>query len=381
MLLCKKKLRVLFLIGHVALAAAQCLRGYERRNGVCVACAAGKYKDDMGPGPCRECWAETFSTVVGATSESVCRECNSTAGLTTIEAGQTSCICKAGWISPTGGAPCTKCPDGTVTNAFGAQECVSCPEGLHAGRQGYMCEECPDGAMQPPGGAFWYTCVCKPGFFGERWSDGNLYCDYCQPGYYQDQMGAPSCKQCPTGTSSYYQAETCTGCTENSFFRPTRSACYCNAGYGGARNSPCVACAPGKYIWETGVDKQDGCLYCEDCQECPAGKYQDQSGASACVQCAEDMYSNTAGATACLSCNANLALNSLPQTSNAARDACVCRPGNTRADGVCVECAANTFKTDAGDEACTGCGYHSLSPTGSSSGDACVCDVGYGVYF
>lgn len=581
MLLRKQNLYVLFLIEYAALVAAQCMRGFERRNGVCVACAAGKFKDDMSIGPCRECRTGTFSTTIGATSESTCRECNTTAGLTTSNAGATSCICDAGWTGPSGRAPCRKCPSGEVSNGFGMTQCVSCNEGQHPDRYGKFCEQCPDAMVQPPGGTTWDTCVCMAGFFGSL-TEG---CFNCYPGYYQNELGATSCKECPAGTSSYYAAETCTGCPDNSFFRVSSNACFCNAGYGGPRGGPCVACDPGKYLFDTRGDSDWDCFLCGVCTDCATGKYQDQSGASACKECPAGTYSyyaaetcsvcsenmwlnidmnncycnkgyigppggpcvacapgtyspqtgrtvaegcdfcsagyyqdqsgasaclfcavdtySSQGAAGCVACNANLVafapstctnrvqnmstcgilnglwtnasptevaefdermkvqleatwksmevnnqvLNtticisrmkdffcayhagldqlfspcfaggealkpcfevcaafgacvsgpnmcataspppgsaclgpySLPQTSNAARDACVCRPGNTRVDGVCVDCVAGTYKMDSGDEACTSCESNSISPAGSTSIDACVCGIGYGI--
>jgi hypothetical protein len=344
--------------------------------------------------------------------------------------------------------------------------------------------------VQPLGGTTWDTCVCKEGFYGNL----DESCFNCDPGYYQDQIGAASCKQCPAGTNSYYAAATCVGCVDNMWFYTGMNACYCNKGYIGPPGGPCVACAPGTYSPQTGRTVEEGCDLCS------SGYYQDQSGASACLFCAVDTYSSQ-GAAGCVACNANLAAfvpgtctnrvqnmsscpilnglwtnaspaevaefeermkltlevtwesianqngvsntstcrsrmndyfcayhggadtlfptcfvggenlkscyevcaafgscvsgstmcastsppvgsaclgpNSLPQISNEARDACVCRAGNTRADGVCVECASNTYKDSAGDEACTGCGDGSKSPSSSVSLDACVCSAGY----
>lgn len=56
---------------------------------------------------------------------------------------------------------------------------------------------------------------------------------------------------------------------------------------------------------------------------------------------------------------------------------CVCEKGLTVAGSDCVECVANTIKTDAGNDACTHCGDHAASLPGSFEFSSCLCGLGY----
>lgn len=56
---------------------------------------------------------------------------------------------------------------------------------------------------------------------------------------------------------------------------------------------------------------------------------------------------------------------------------CVCRNGYTVSGSSCVECAANTVKTEAGNIACTHCGDNAESLPGSTEFTSCLCGLGY----
>ena len=51
--------------------------GTGSEGGACTACAAGKYKDEIGSKACTECAANTYSTTIAANSSDVCLSCPS----------------------------------------------------------------------------------------------------------------------------------------------------------------------------------------------------------------------------------------------------------------------------------------------------------------
>jgi hypothetical protein len=97
-------------VGSVSAAACLCDAGYTGAE--CAACAAGKFKDTLGPGAC-----------------SVCR------GNSTVDATAIKCLCDAGYTGPDGlagqaggaGSACSPCVAGTYKAAAGSAECTVCP--------------------------------------------------------------------------------------------------------------------------------------------------------------------------------------------------------------------------------------------------------------
>ena len=75
-------------------------------GGICTACAAGTYKDVIGPAVCTECSNFSYSPVQSTF--------------------QSSCRCNAGYQGPDGG-PCKACGVGTYKYVIGSATCQACP--------------------------------------------------------------------------------------------------------------------------------------------------------------------------------------------------------------------------------------------------------------
>ena len=92
---------------------------------------------------------------------------------------------------------------------------------------------------------------------------------------------------------------------------------------------------------------------------CPHNTYKDDTNTDSCTACPAESSSN-AGAQA--------------------RDQCLCNAGWTGdlgGIGQCSECAEGTYKASEGTAACTSCSVNNVSPLGSVSSTACVCDIGH----
>lgn len=75
---------------------------------------------------CTNCGADTFSTVIGATSSTTCVTCPA---FSTSSPSQTSCLCNAGYTGDS--TTCALCVAGTYKNAAGSASCVVCATGKY----------------------------------------------------------------------------------------------------------------------------------------------------------------------------------------------------------------------------------------------------------
>jgi hypothetical protein len=166
------------------------------------------------------------------------------------------------------------------------------------------------------------TCTCPIGF--ELAGD---ICTACALGFYKPSVGNTACTAC-TGNST----TSLTGSDEI-------GDCTCSPGYfGNAVGSTCVACEPGTFKLLAG----NGVV---------------------CSPCGSNDISTTEASTACTAC----ADNSSP---NGAHTECVCDAAygfNSTGNLGCVICPANTFKSAAGNTACTNCTAGETSTQGSLS--------------
>jgi hypothetical protein len=218
---------------------ASCPPGYTGPSvEQCIACAAGKYKDSTGTDSCTDCRLNSISPPASTSSA--------------------ACLCDIGRFLIADG--CYGCSAGYYKDVIGNQACSRCPPNTYPKvititppdywppRTSSSCLSCPSGNICLSGCGDIRYCRCDVGHYGERESvclpcDAGIYaptvdhqqCQYCTPGYYQDQIGATSCKQCPPGTSSDYGdwsgAVTCDGCPENAGFDTANNSCACKAGY------------------------------------------------------------------------------------------------------------------------------------------------------
>lgn len=282
------------------------------------------------------------------------------------------------------------CPNGSSSrqNARYVTECI-CDSGYYKEYSGFY----------PLGG--WYCRLCQVGefcfnntnrtcpAFSTSFGVARSYQDcFCNPGYRNASIRTEEafCENCP---ANFY----CTGkgsveaCTANAI-SPTQSQdqtrCYCDLGWKGLNNTPCVACQSPTFCYG-GVQAQcsEGTfspalawdrLNCScipgrwgpaggPCILCGAGKYNLDPGCKAC--------SNTSDVD-CELCALGTASTSLGR--NTTCDVCGAGtysfPANTRGAQTCEPCG-NGFAAPAGSSNCTACLSGQYAAAGFSACVAC----------
>ena len=197
-----------------------CAIGSSGTGGQCVLCQLAKYQDVAGASECKTCPSGKTTRSVGHSAASDCQSCidlgkvtstiilggvctNCAPGkyvdvdvCTNCEPGryrlasQTECEkCIAGKFSD-GSSPCADCPVGFYNTAEGLSQCEQCiTQGAHSN----SCEECTAGYRKEGS-----SCIaCEAGKFSVT---GQVECQECALGLFQDQTSSPSCKQCLPGT-------------------------------------------------------------------------------------------------------------------------------------------------------------------------------------
>ena len=247
-----------------------CNVGYTRGSDGCVACAAGKYKDEVGGGECSSCPSAATSPAAST--------------------NQTDCTCNAGYT----GDQCMPCAAGKYKDEAGGAECASCPLN----------------SSSPAASDNITDCLCYAGYsHGEYLGMSNTseanssrpVCVPCPPGYYKSVNGSSPCVACAAGKYNEEAGATsesaCFNCTEHSASGVASSSvaqCVCDKGYtrghtgngtAGNGTAGCVACARGSYKDVNGS---------APCTLCTAGKFSETLAAmteTACLNCSTVSYS------------------------------------------------------------------------------------------
>lgn len=303
----------------------ECSPGYGYSGGNCVGCAAGFYKTSVGSVACTACPAGFSAT-----------------GLQTSTALTNACQCSAG--SYLSSSSCLKCPVNTYKSAANNDNaCTSCPTGSNTngivGATAASACVASTGYVSAGDGTF----VCNVGY-GYTGSG----CQACSSGLYKGSIGNTACSSCPPYSTA---SNTLTGQTTPS------AVCTCSSGFYGladAGDTSCKPCPPDTYK----SNSSNGAV--SVCSSCPKGS----------------TTAGNSGVTTSSSCVA------LPGFQSLGNGQFVCAPGfGYTSAGACTPCAANTFKSAAGNQACTStCVANSVSTgaTGSTSASgACNCSPGY----
>ena len=290
-----------------------CSPGYTGPGGEsCAACAAGKYKGNIGSNECTSCRQGTYSRAIGAASATVCLNC--TMGTYSSTPNATFCVdCVAGKHSTAIGSNdesnCSWCHAGTYAEKA-ATSCTNCTGGTFSGNAAGSCEQCPTGKIS--------------GF-------KSVNCSNCLAGKYSNDVGAMSCDDCLAGTFSEDDGSSmCTDCDAGKFSSDAASACSeCEAGkFASSSAASCTYCLAGKFAVSAGT---------ADCSACAAGKFSTVVGsknATDCSSCLAGHFSADSGSSQCTQCPAN----SFSCPGSALRGNCSCNTGYTGSDGVCTPC-------------------------------------------
>jgi hypothetical protein len=166
---------------------------------------------------------------------------------------------------------------------------------------------------------------------------GNLCNCYTQAG-----ANADLCK-CSSGRYYVPRSRTCERCARGMFF-PSRSF-----------SPSCMPCPAGKFQDDIGAT---------DCKDCLSGHYSTQAGSTSCSRC-EDGTKSRPGATSCSKCE------SFELWDNGSKSCRACNAGEFRNGTSCTLCGVNSFSRH-GAMLCTACPAGTFSPPGSSECVKCV---------
>ena len=192
--------------GSAEASDCSCNSGYSGPDGgTCLGCAAGKYKNASGSHYCTDCVENTFSTVVGMTSD-LCTACPSGSSSVAGSAFEAACICNRGWTGPDGG-PCTTCEAGKFKDTNGAIACTLCPADRYsnatAATSADNCMPCPSYSHSSAGSTL-SGCLCSAGYFGNGPDYTLGVCVACAGGHFTPAAGETlACAKCLSG---YYSA-------------------------------------------------------------------------------------------------------------------------------------------------------------------------------
>ena len=232
-------------------------------------------------------------------------------------------------------------------------------------------------------------CVaCETGMYGyAESSNKNAVCKDCDAGQYTSETGQSVCVECSAGrhgnAAKKKQVSEVAGCLVCDVGRYVE-----NEGHVGE----CFHCAPGHFISDQRVASSNHDSQ-EDCQQCPAGKYQEQEGAASCSICGAGTYNDELGATSCKKCglgrydDSGSDDNALKVTMRDDIEDCQQCPAGKEGDGAggatsesagCSSCQAGLFTKKNGSKICRSCpsGFHQekttqikcdLCPAGSTS--------------
>lgn len=125
--------------------ACKCDLGAGSDNGLCVACAPGKYKNTTGSGTCSFCNAGQSQNATGASS---CNECSTETWSFRGASICNTCVPGKYFVGPEK-SDCLECGVGSYGSTSGASTCTKCGRGKYLSNQGSSsegdCTLCPAG--------------------------------------------------------------------------------------------------------------------------------------------------------------------------------------------------------------------------------------------
>lgn len=328
----------------IAAAALKCPDGTTDKNGTCIQCAPGYYrqasrKNDERPKECLACPPGTSQSAFGAVAVDLCRPCI------------------PGTYAPNeASVECKKCPDDT-TSSFGAKTCFSCEAGSIVSPNGAGCEPCQSGTFSSERNSF--ECTTCPyltatdGVGATSISDckpctGGPNCRRCGPSAYYENYNNPEnaiesdyswlvCRECPSGT--FYNGTK--AITSDSQCRPCPVGTFRNVA---EYSSDCKPCKDGRST------AAPGGMFCRhDGEPCPSDTYKADDGnckfcdrgyrfvpdKNTCEKCPRGFISVGGLTTVCRKCPSNM-------RPDVDQRVCVCAAGKYLAGNRCISCPKGT---------------------------------------
>ena len=317
--------------GSDEVSDCRCNIGYTGANGqVCLGCVQGTYKTSIGPDKCTLCGNNTFSSVVAATSSSVCATCQGNSTSLMGSTRQSDCHCLMGYLTKNLGAvnatcemcnagsynsqldatTCSRCGAGYKSSTPGAtssEQCTACGTDKYSAAGAAQCEICPSNTFAPGLSKELNDCKCLSGYYSQVAGQDGLPCSACQAGKHKAQTGPVVCTDCPVNQYSTATAATsnttCIACTTNAVSQVGSSdstMCLCNLGFTGSNALSCSACG--------------------------AGTFKNALGSALCTNCPANFYSGLTARTSNATCTPCYAYSvSLPGSDTI--DDCSCSAG------------------------------------------------------
>eukprot|EP00937_MAST-01D_sp_MAST-1D-sp2_P001733 g1733.t1 len=232
-------------------------------------------------------WSTLSTSGCSSYRQCICRTC-----------GQ----CAAGrYAAAAGGSTCMKCPAGKFQPSAGQVACLACKTGQFGAEAtsrdapaDEACAACPAGQFAP--------------------SPAQSACTRCAAGQFQSQGGQSGCVKCPSGKTTEQ-----TGAS-------SKNMCACRAA---------ACCFPGTFLASPSAT---------ECDDCPAGQFQDESGRSECKGCPSGKYQRSGGQMSCDFC---------PAGSRGTEPAAVANA--TSPEEGCELCTAGRFQPREGMPSCEAC--------------------------
>ena len=284
---------------------------------------------------------------------------------------------------------CYECGAGLWIPADGSSYCKECPQGYYQGTN-----------MNPRN----QPCTkCPAGFTAQNYRQ--VECDPCEEGEYQNEEGKTYCKGCQAGKSNGDTAQTdqtsCKDCAAGKYATYGSPCTPCDTGeYQNLEGqSSCTACVLGYYHDQTGQTSVDSCKHCEkgtygkeagDCENCPAGFFEDLLGSKFCQYCTEGKYNDEEGQTSCKDCEtgkfsgvgqssctgcpkgkySDVAITNIGQCKKCAAGKSNGQTDQTSEDS-CEECDAGKFSDIDGQSTCKPCAAGKFSEQGQTECTGC----------
>ena len=361
-------------------------------------CPPTTYQNGINQTTCKQCSAETYQAVYGATAQTACNSCPEYSQIVDGPGdNQTDCICNYGYTGPDGGF-CTSCSAGTYKSILGSSECVDTPINTFSLSGSTIWQNCPANSSSEIASTSIKNCSCHKGFSMHvlnlnpyetkctpcaegkyKHIDGNLNCYECEAGTFASGIGNTICSICDANKYSYGQSNNCISCGQYQYSlsgSASEESCGCIAGYEYV-NSSCHACPIGKFRQQNQSHNQVNRSY-ERCEFCDEGKYTLGTGStssSGCLVCASNKYVDENWN--CVDC---FDFSTSTHQSHG-YESCICNAGYTLGDAgyidieVCVACAEGKYKSLLGNQECTTCpiGKYGIGGQGSIDKDsACI---------
>ncbi|KAK7506491.1 hypothetical protein BaRGS_00001966, partial [Batillaria attramentaria] len=271
-----------------------CSMGREDRDGVCVPCDIGFYKNMTGAFTCAPCPTGTRTAGNGSLDITECTIAACEPGFYLVVGNNTCAPCSYGQYQPQYWQDsCFTCPTGKTTFSQGTSSlggCVQdCPAGSELSLTTDQCQVCARGYYRDKSSPQQTACVLCPLEFitsaagSASASDCNI-ANCTQPGTYR-RVSSNTCEPCPVEMYNSQQwLEQCTQCPSDFTTKSTAAATV----------DDCFRdCPSGQQVNET----------TNVCSACAVGFYRDKTQTWTCQPCPTPLSTSGTGATSVAACD------------------------------------------------------------------------------